>query len=191
MIQRSDVMGKEVIRKETIRRLRDQNPFLRRLRSRRAQKKLLSSEEFRVSRTVMTYVSLPSEVDTRFLNEKALELGKRIAAPYISGSDSNKIIAVELTTLDSLEKGPFGIYQPKNGFARKIPLKEIDLVVVPAIAYDRNNMRLGRGKGYYDRFLASEELSSAKTIGLAFRFQVVSSLSPDPHDRPVSRVITD
>ena len=181
---------KEEIRKETIRRLRDQDPSLREERSRKAQEKLLSCEEFRVSKTVMTYVSLPEEVNTNYLNTEALKRGKRVAVPYIE-PHGQTIIASELSEIEHLEKGPFGIYQPKDGFARTIPLKEIDLVVVPAVAYDKKNMRLGRGKGYYDKFLAREELSSIKTIGLAFHFQIVDSLPPDPHDRPVSRVITD
>jgi len=181
---------KEEIRKEKIRRLRGQGPSLREERSRKIQEKLLSSEEFRAARTVMTYVSLPTEVDTYYLNEEALKQGKRVAVPYIE-PNSQTIIASELTAIKNLEKGPFGIYQPKEGLAGTIPLREIDLVVVPLIAYDKKNMRLGRGKGYYDRFLASKDLSSAKAIGLAFHFQAADSLPSDPHDRPVSRVITD
>ena len=182
--------SKETIRKETIRRLRDQDPSLRDARSRKAQEKLLSCEEFRISKTVMTYVSLPAEVSTAYLNKEALKRGKRVAVPYIE-PHGRTIIAAEITEIENLEKGPFGIYQPKDGPTRTIPLEEIELVVVPAIAYDKNNMRLGRGKGFYDRFLARDGLSSAKTIGLAFHFQVVDRISTDLHDRPVSRVITD
>lgn len=177
-------------RKEIRRRLRDQGPLLRAERSRMIQEKLLSCDEFRASRTVMTYVSLPTEVDTYYLNEEALKQGKRVAVPYIEPDDPT-IIASELTAIECLEEGPYGICQPKSGLDRPIPLKEIDLIVVPAIAFDKSNMRLGRGKGYYDNFLANRDLSGSKTIGLAFHFQVVDHLPSDPHDRPVSRVITD
>ena len=193
MDQQEDTIRKrkEEIRKEIIRRLRDQDPSLREQRSRRIQEELLSSGEFRVSRTVMTYVSLPTEVDTYYFIEEALKRGKRVAVPYIEPQDQT-ITASELTEIEDLEKGPFGIYQPKEGLAgRKIPLEEIDLIVVPAIAYGTGNMRLGRGKGYFDRFLAREDLSPAKTIGLAFHFQVIDTLPSAPHDRPVLRVITD
>jgi 5-formyltetrahydrofolate cyclo-ligase len=111
-------------------------------------------------------------------------------APYI-GPDSNIITAAELTSIDDVEEGPFGIKQPAKGLAKAIPLKEIDLIVVPALAYDKKNMRLGRGKGYYDNFLASEDLSSATAIGLAFRFQILNDLPAVSHDRPVTRVITE
>ncbi len=181
---------KAEIRKEIIRRLREQDSSLKEERSRIIQEKLLSSEEFRSSKTVMTYVSLPTEVSTSYLNQEALKRGKRVAVPYIKGN-SQTIIASELIAINSLEKGPYGIPQPKKDLIKAIPLKEIDLIVVPAIAYDKKNMRLGRGKGYYDKFLTEKDLSLVKTIGLAFNFQVLESLPSDPHDRPVSRVITD
>ncbi|MCK5451769.1 MAG: 5-formyltetrahydrofolate cyclo-ligase [Candidatus Omnitrophica bacterium] len=181
---------KEVIRKETIRRLQDQDPHLREERSLSIQKKLLSNEGFEVARTVMIYVSLPTEVNTGYFIKKALERGKKVVVPYIE-PNSNTIIATELKTIEDLEKGPLGIYQPKEGLKDKIPIGEIDLLVVPAIAYDKSNMRLGRGKGYYDRFLSRVELNSVKTIGVAFNFQIIDYLPRDPHDKPVSLVITD
>ena len=138
----------------------------------------------------MIYVSLPSEVDTLFFIQEALKQGKRVAVPFLEpGKDT--VIASELRTFDDLVKGPFGILQPKHGLTNKIPLEEIGLVVVPAIAFSKDNMRLGRGKGYFDRFLAEEKLSPSKVIGLAFRFQILENLPHDFHDRPVSCVITD
>ncbi|MCK4852018.1 MAG: 5-formyltetrahydrofolate cyclo-ligase [Candidatus Omnitrophica bacterium] len=180
---------KDKIRKEIIGELRGQAPLLRSERSRRIQEKLISSEEFRSGRTIMTYVSLVAEVDTGLLNKRSLEMGKRVVVPFID-TENQTIIASELTSIDDLVNGPYGIKVPRNG-SRNMPLEEIDLIVVPAIAYDKNNMRLGRGKGYYDRFLVRPELSSAKTVGLAFHFQVVDLLPADPDDIPVSRVITD
>ncbi|MBD3426971.1 MAG: 5-formyltetrahydrofolate cyclo-ligase [Candidatus Omnitrophica bacterium] len=181
---------KAEVRKQITGRLRDQDPSVREEKSRIIQQKLLTTEEFALSKTVMTYVSLPSEVSTDYFIEEALKLGKRVAVPYI-GPNKEKLIASQLVAIESLEDGPFGIRQPKDGPARKISLKEIELVVVPAIAYDRTNMRLGRGKGFYDRFLSSGDLRSAKKIGLAFSFQIVDSLPSDDHDLAIDRVITD
>jgi len=189
-VQFDDIRSlKNNVRKELIEQLKGQAPSLRGERSRRIQEKLLSSDEFRSSKTVMTYISLPTEVETGYFNKRSLEMGKRMVVPFIDTKD-RVIIASELESIDDLVKGPHGISVPKNG-PRKVSLKEIDLIVVPGIAYDKNNMRLGRGKGYYDRFLARPELSSAKTIGPAFRFQIVDFLPSCPHDRPVSMVITD
>ena len=181
---------KDEIRKEIKRLLLAQDASAREEKSRVIREKLLASEEFRKSRTVMTYVSLPSEVDTSRFNEEALKRGKRVAVPYLGTADQ-EILASEITSVDSLVKGPFGIFEPKDGGKRTIPLEEIDLIVVPAIAFDRNNMRLGRGKGYYDRFLSRPDLTSTKTIGIAYSFQITDPLPQDPHDRPVHRVLTD
>ena len=190
ILSETEMETKESIRKETIRRLRDQDPRLREERSIKIQKKLLSDEGFKVAGTVMSYVSLPTEVNTEYFNKTALEQRKKVVVPYI-GPNSNTIVAAELKRIEDLEKGPFGIYQPKDGTTNKIPAEEIDLVIVPAIAYDEDNVRLGRGKGYYDRFLSGQGSILEKTIGLAFSFQVFEHLPRGPHDRPVSRVITD
>ena len=87
-----------------------------------------------------------------------------------------------------LERQHFGIFQPRAGHVREVPLEDIDLVIVPGVAFDKYNMRLGRGHGYYDRFLSSLP-DRTKTIGLAFDFQVVENLPKDSHDIPVSRTI--
>ena len=181
---------KEEIRKEIKGILRRKTPVLRVEESRNIQGELVSSKEFNTSKTVMTYVSLPDEVDTMYFIEKALERGKKVAVPYIDDTD-NTIIAVRLTSKIELVKGRFGIYEPKDGPAGKVDLKEIDLIVVPGIAFDKKNMRLGRGKGYYDRFLSDPNLSSAISIGLAYKCQIVNLLPSASHDRPVMRVITD
>jgi 5-formyltetrahydrofolate cyclo-ligase len=181
---------KASLRKKMLGLLRGQEPSLRTKNSLVIRDKVLSSREFRQARTVMTYVSLATEVDTFSLNKEALEKGKRVVVPFIDMARES-IIAAELTSMDSLVEGPFGIFEPKDGSGKTVLLKEIDLVVVPAIAYDRSNMRLGRGKGYYDRFLSGDGLSSAKTIGIAFGFQIVDFIPSDPHDRPVQRVVTE
>ncbi len=181
---------KDSIRKELIRRLKDQDPSLREERSRAIQEKLLSSEEYRAAETVMTYVSLPTEVSTDYFNDEAVRQGKRVLVPYMEPGDPTIKIS-EFTSSELLEEGPFGIRQVKRASLKEATFKEIDLVVVPAIAYDKDNMRLGRGKGCYDNFLSNEDLSCVKTIGLAFSFQIVDSVPSLSHDRPVHRVITD
>ena len=188
--QKDIIEKKKEIRKEIIRRLVDQSPELREERSRNIIDKLLLSEEFKVASTVMTYVSLPTEVSTEYLNQEALKQGKKVAVPYIE-PETNELIASEITTIECLKKGPLGIYQPTEDLVKRIPLEEIDLIIVPAIAYDANNLRLGRGKGYYDRFLSEGSLASVKTVGLAFNFQIVDSLPITSHDIPVGKVITD
>lgn len=138
----------------------------------------------------MVYVPLPSEVDTTGIISEAWERGKTVAVPYIDEKDRTELKVSGLLSFDQLEDGPLGIKQPAKEFIRPIPYEEIELVLVPAIAFDKNNHRLGRGKGYYDRFLA-ESCTNAFTAGLAFSFQLLDDLPKDPHDIAVDMVVSD
>ena len=159
-------------------------------RSSRIQKELISSRDFNNADTIMSYIALATEVDTSHLNAKILEEGKRLVVPYID-VESQKIIASELRRIEDLVRGPLGIYVPKDGPDRPVPVEEIGLIVVPGIAFSKKNERLGRGKGYYDKFFSDANLFFPKTIGLAFNFQILETLPVDSHDIILSKVISD
>ena len=181
---------KDGIRKEIFNKLRKQNKEERALKSKAIEKRLFSSKGFSKASVVMFYVSREEEVDTHHMIEETLRNGKRVVIPF-SVIETNQIIASELINLkEDLELGPYGIYQPKKTALRKIPLEKIDLVIVPGVAFDGENNRLGRGKGYYDRFLKKLPPETI-TIGLCFDFQLIDYLPKDSHDFPVSRVITN
>ena len=151
--------------------------------------RLFNEEEFKRARVVMFYVSLKDEVDTLTMIDEALKMGKRVAVPVIL-KEEKRLIAGEIhNRLEDLESQHFGIYQPRQDRVKEVPLDDIDLVVVPGVAFDRKNIRLGRGHGYYDRFLSGLP-KRTKTIGLAFDFQILEDLPQDPHDVPVSTIIT-
>ncbi len=182
---------KEEIRKEIFSKLKKQEKEERAHKSQIIKKKLFSSGKFKKARVMMIYVSRDEEVNTRGMIDDALKIGKRVVVPY-SVSETKEIIASELIDAKKdLELGPYGIYQPGKGASfRKIPLDEIDLVIVPGVAFDEEKNRLGRGKGYYDRFLKKLP-PGIETIGLCFDFQLVDYLPQDSHDFPVFRVITN
>jgi 5-formyltetrahydrofolate cyclo-ligase len=151
--------------------------------------KLFNEEVFKKAGVVMFYVSLKEEVDTIPMIDEALKTGKRVCVPVIL-KEEKKLIAGEIKDrLTDLVKQHFGIYQPHEDRVKEVPLEDIDLVVVPGIAFDKYNMRLGRGHGYYDRFLCCLPERS-KTVGLAFDFQLVEHLPHQPHDIPVWKTIT-
>lgn len=151
--------------------------------------KLFNEEAFKKARVVMFYVSLKDEVDTYPMIDEALKTGKRICVPVIL-KEEKKLIAGEIhNRIKDLESQHFGIYQPRQDRVKEVPLDDINLVVVPGVAFDKKNIRLGRGHGYYDRFLSGLP-KTTKTIGLAFDFQVVEDLPQDPHDIPVWKTIT-
>jgi len=150
--------------------------------------KLFRGREFRDARCVMWYVSTEEEVDTRRMIEETLRMGKRVCVPVVL-KGSKKMVVSEIQESDILHKGCYGIYQPSDSSVDPVPLEEIDLVVVPGVAFDHGNVRLGRGHGYYDRFLCNLP-KDVTTIGLAFDVQLVEKLPRDSHDVPVSKTIT-
>ncbi len=151
--------------------------------------RLFNEEEFKRSKLVMFYVSLKDEVNTLSMIDEAVKMGKRVCVPVIL-KEEKRLIAGEIKDREKdLERQHFGIYQPIAGHVREVALEDIDLVVVPGVAFDKNNVRLGRGHGYYDRFLCGLP-KKTKTIGLAFDFQVLEYLPKDSHDIPVWKTIT-
>ena len=151
--------------------------------------KLFELEEFKKAKVVMFYVSLKDEVNTLSMIDDATKTGKRVCIPVIFREDKRLIAGEIKDRVKDLERQHFGIFQPMAGHVREVPLENIDLVVVPGVAFDKNNMRLGRGHGYYDRFLSLLP-DRTKTIGLAFDFQVVENLPKDSHDIPVWKTIS-
>ena len=177
---------KRQFRKETRSKLNNQTLEEALAKSRAIKEKLFRLSEFKLARLVMLYASMEDEVSTKDMIEEALEMGKRVVLPRSVGQE---IVPKEIKKYADLEKASFGIYQPREEL-RNVNPKEIDLVIVPGVAFDEKNTRLGRGKGCYDRFL-SKLPGDKVTVGLAFDFQIVQNLPKDSHDIPVSKVLTN
>ena len=139
----------------------------------------------------MLYVSKGTgEVETRPIIKKAQIMGKKVVLPVTLVRDRN-IKPVYLKDIRRLEKGPYGIYEPTGPLNKKpAALKDIDLVIVPGIAFDKNHNRIGRGEGYYDNFLRRFSKGRPK-IGLGFRFQLLDAVPTTKRDIPLTSVITD
>ena len=182
------VNSKEQFRKETLSKLKNQAKGEALEKSKLIKNKLFSMPEFKKSKLVMLYASKNEEVNTREIIDEALEMGKRVALPLVVSS--KKIVPKEITSRHTdLGKGSYGIYEPRE-CQKDVQLGSIDLVIVPGVAFDRKNTRLGRGKGYYDNFL-KDLPSKTITIGLAFDFQIVESLPRHSRDIPLSKIITN
>ena len=129
---------------------------------------------------VMLYASLPDEVQTLNFIENWRHQ-KTIILPTVVGDD---IIPVELAENVAFAEGDFHIPEPQSH-----PYTgDFDLIVVPGMAFDANGHRLGRGRGYYDRFLASHP--QVYTIGLCFDFQLLPNVPSEPHDRIINEIIS-
>jgi len=179
---------KQHLRKEMKARLAAMSPQEAAGKSHRACKSLIGLPEFLRARTVMLYLPMAREPDTAEVALHAWGQGKVVLAPRVDWSEK-RMAAVEIRSLDDgVVTGEHGVPQPAEG--QVWPVEEIDFIVVPALAYDRAGGRLGRGGGFYDRFLARPAIR-AVTCGLAFDEQVVERLPEERHDRPVDMLVTD
>lgn len=142
--------------------------------------RLEKTAAFLLADRIMMYHSLPDELYTHdFLRKWAGK--KRFYLPRVNGVDLEVLPYEE----SRLELGSFHIEEPTGNDVTDP--SEIELVVVPAVAYDRKGKRLGRGKGFYDRFLQN---TKATKIGVGYDFQLVDELPSEPHDVPMDIVIT-
>ena len=159
-------------------------------RSRRACGMLSKLPEFQSAGVVMVYLNMPDEIDTSALVLDAFQAGKTVLAPKVSWEHLH-MEALEVRSLETglvtTAKGP-AIREPAYG--EPWPLEEIDFVVVPALAFDRLGNRLGRGMGFYDRFLSGGRLHAFK-CGLAFAEQILDAVPTGGNDVPVDALVTD
>ena len=144
--------------------------------------RLVSTDLFQKATCVALYYAIGNEVQTLGLIDE-WRFEKQIVLPVISGDDMH---FYPYTGKENLKKGALGIAGPVSGDI--IPPENIDLFVVPGIAFDHTCNRLGRGKGYYDRYLAS---INKPIIGLCFDCQLVESIPYEKHDKKMTMVITE
>lgn len=183
-------VAKQQLREKLLKELRGQSEAERAKKSLAIKESLFSLPEFRTARLVMFYVAMKEEVDTLPMIDECLRLGKRVCVPATLMRE-RKIIPSEITDRKTqLVEGSCGILEPKKEFIKPVSAGKIDLVIVPGVAFEKEtNNRLGRGAGYYDRFL-KELPKHIPLIGLAFDFQLTDDLPTFSHDIPVDRVIT-
>ncbi len=145
--------------------------------------------EFREARCVALFAPLPTEPDIRPLIEEAWAERKCVALPFMLHGDEPRLAWHEVEGWDELvARGPHGIREPHPQKCPVTQASELDLVFVPGLAFDADGNRLGRGGGYYDRFLADV---TTRRIGLFFAAQQVDAVPREAHDCRVDLVITE
>lgn len=142
---------------------------------------LEQTAEFMLADRILMYHSLPDELSTREFIRKWCGR-KHFYLPRVNG------VNLEILPYDEsrLALGSFHIEEPTGNDCSDVD--DMEMIVVPAVAYDRRGNRVGRGKGYYDRLLAT---SRARKVGVAYDFQLVDEIEAEPHDVRVDVVITD
>ncbi|MEN8259980.1 MAG: 5-formyltetrahydrofolate cyclo-ligase [Pseudomonadota bacterium] len=159
-------------------------------------RRFTSLPEYASAATVMCYLHCRSEVRTLRVVNSALERGKQLIVPYCTKDESghNMLGLWRLGSLDELAPGTWNILEPPRerwGEAGKeaVP-EELDLIMVPGVAFDRRGGRLGNGQGYYDRLL-SRVRSDAVLAGVCYESQLFDRIPMGPHDVCVNRILTE
>jgi 5-formyltetrahydrofolate cyclo-ligase len=159
-------------------------------RSQNVEKRLSNLPIYKQAKLVMVYYPLKGEVDILQMVRRDLGL-KRFCFPFMN-LERKELEVYEVNNLEGdFSFGPFGVMQPRPDTTKRVDIKEIDMVVVPALAFDRNKNRLGRGAGFYDRFLKRLNPSCRK-VGIAFEPQVLDDLPIHPsHDQKVDVIVSE
>ncbi len=149
--------------------------------SQKAQRALTTSAGFKSAESIGAYHSFGSETRTDAIIREATMLGKKVSLPRVEGP---RISFYGFSSEKNLVKSKLGIMEPlPHG-----KTKQLDLVLVPGIAFDRCGHRLGYGKGYYDRYLSESHTFS---IGLAYSFQVIDRIPRLRHDKRLDALATE
>jgi 5-formyltetrahydrofolate cyclo-ligase len=148
---------------------------------------LSKSPEFAAARVIMLYLSMTHEVDTASLALRAWQEGKTVVVPKVSW-DQRRMMPMEITSLTAVATSGQGVPEPTAG--KPVPIQFIDLVVVPGLGFSPQGYRIGRGMGFYDRFLAQPDFLGL-SCGLGFDEQVLDALPVLDHDMPLSMLVTD
>ncbi len=147
--------------------------------------------EYQSAKTVMFYVDVRDEVRTRQALPSALASGKRIVVPYCLDGE---LELFWLENMEELELGMYRILEPKNELrtvaSKHLQPTDLDLVMVPGVAFDRNGGRTGHGKGYYDKLLQHARLD-APLIALAFECQMFEKIPAESHDIYMDEIVTE
>ena len=151
--------------------------------------RIVAMDAFRHASTIMLYMPLATELDVTPLAIRAFQFAKAVCVPHVN-VERGDMHAAEVSSFDdaAMEIGELGIRAPRDG--RPVLPDLIDLVVVPGLAFDAAGYRLGRGKGYYDRFLPRLR-RTATTVGIGFDLQIVDEVPVDEGDVQLDVVVTE
>ncbi len=179
---------KKALRARIVAALRAQDAATRQAQSADLCARILASDFYRAARAVMLFIPMPEEVDLLPIARDCLASGRRVLAPRIAW-ESRSLEPACISDLDQdLRPGRMGIREPGPACPGISP-EQIDLVLVPGVAFDSRAQRLGRGGGFYDRFLSRREIR-AQRVGVAFDLQIVDRIPREPHDAVLDAVVT-
>ena len=151
---------------------------------------LYSLPIYKNASAIMSYVSIDKEVFTHHFIKKSIKDGKKVYIPVTKPATKELALSHLIDFDKDLEKGHWGLLEPKKGTFRPQSDELLNLILVPGLVFAQNGHRLGYGGGYYDGFLSSLT-KPTPTIAVAFEFQVIETLPIQSHDVPVDYILTE
>lgn len=181
------MMDKQAFRKET---LKKRSEIYCAETDAQVVENFLNSDAYKNSEWMMLYVSFGTEINTHELVKKALADGKHVVVPICNISDHTVILSEVINFPEDLEEGHYGILEVRDCCRRVVDPKQLDLVVVPGMAFTESGNRMGFGGGYYDRFLENI-CPECVTVALIREDFIYDEIPMEPHDKCVDHIITE
>ena len=177
-------MNKSEIRGEVRRRIKELSAEVKHTSATKIFTTIEQNSAFHNAQCIALFASMKDEVPTDYALKAWLKMGKHIVVPRVEGD----IMRFYDYSPDRMQTGAFGIEEPIGD--REIPAEDIDLIIVPARAFTLRGERLGRGGGFYDKYMSLNGFRAYK-IGIAFSAQIFDTLPCDAHDIKVDEVVTE
>lgn len=148
---------------------------------------LFNTTYYKNADIILCYVSMPDEIETDCIINRALNDGKCVAVPYCTDNHGHMDFYL-IESLCDLSPGSFNVREPDINRSRRLEEFSGSVIIVPAMCFDKNGYRLGYGKGYYDRFLKNYPFIS---IGLCYNSLIKKQVPADEYDQSVDYIITE
>ena len=181
-IKSIDMMDKSEIRAEVRRRIKELSTEDRSLSATKIFTQIEQNSNFTQAECIALFASMKDEVSTEYAFKAWRAMGKRIVVPRVEGD----IMRFYDYSPERMQTGAFGIEEPIGD--KEVSAEEIDLIIVPARAFTHSGERLGRGGGFYDKYMSLSGFRAYK-IGIAYSIQIFDSLPCDAHDIKVNEVV--
>lgn len=178
---------KASIRKIVLSRRNALSVEIRKVKDLKIKEKILALPEFRAAHKILLYASFRSEVDTLDLLKYCVDYGKIIVLPKVD-RNNDELTLYRVEDMNEVVAGYMGIPEPQVHEGRRMPVEEMDLIIVPGVAFDGHCNRLGYGKGFYDKLLTR---GAKAKIAIAYEEQIVEYIPSEPYDIKMDKIITD
>lgn len=179
----------KILLRQRMKKLRSEIPInIYRKHSHSIMNNCINLEEWKYAYNVHIYVSvLNNEVDTLGLIYEMFDHGKKVVVPKCN-FELNRIVNIHIKSFEELSPSKYGLMEPEYNHEKEVMPDELNLVVAPLLAFDRNGGRLGFGRGYYDDLFNA---CTCPKVGLGYSFQEVDIVPMESHDRKLDIIITE